>query len=200
MIRWVFGALIVAVTSIVAISLFLAPDGLLRCSESPSAIDGCEQADVIIAVSGGDTSGRTQHAINLYQSGWADSLIFSGAASDTSGPSNAEVMRSQALDQGVPASAITIEDDSKNTAENAVNTKDILDDENINSAIIVTSSYHAKRTLLEFRERAPSIDLRMSPTPSDRQWSAWWWTTPQGWYLAGSELVKIGIVYMGGTR
>ncbi|NCU39081.1 YdcF family protein, partial [Candidatus Saccharibacteria bacterium] len=98
------------------------------------------------------------------------------------------------------SSAIQIEESSETTKENAENTKDILQDSDINSAILVTSRYHMKRALLEFRSRAPDITFRASPADADNQWSGFWWATPYGWYLALSELVKIVIFYLGGSR
>ncbi|PID30510.1 hypothetical protein CR983_02545 [Candidatus Saccharibacteria bacterium] len=198
MIRWIVGASVVMCTTIIVISFFLAPNSLMNCSDAPSDIAGCERADVIIAVSGGDTRARTQEAIDLYQQGWADKLIFSGAALDKSGPSNAEVMRQQALAQNVPAAAIVVEPLGETTAENAEKTTSLLHDENTRTAILVTSSYHAKRTLLEFQSTAPDIEFRISPASGDSQWSVWWWTTPYGWYLAISELVKIVLLYISG--
>lgn len=200
MIKIIIGIVLGVIVLIVGISWFLSPDNLMRCSETPSEIEGCTAADVIIAVSGGDTQARTQEAIDLYNNNWAPRLIFSGAALDKSGPSNAAVMKEQAMEQGVPEEAITIEEQSETTKENAENTKDILADENIHTAIVVTSSYHMKRTILEFRERAPNVTFRAHPARSDTQWSVWWWTTPYGWFLAISELTKILFFYVGGSR
>lgn len=200
MIRWIVWPLVIIIVTIVVISLFLAPDSLLRCGETPSEVAGCERADAIIAVSGGDTTARTQEAIDLFKNGWGELLVFSGAALDKSGPSNAEVMRNQALQQGISPGVIRIEEESATTAENALETKSILKEEGVQSAILVTSSYHAKRTQLEFSQRATAIDFRVRPVSSDRQWSGYWWTTPHGWYLAVSELVKILIFYAGGSR
>ena len=199
MIKWiVMGGVVLLALLIGGISWFLAPDNLMRCSSAPSNLQGCGQADVIIAVSGGDTTARTQEAIDLYTSGWAPKLIFSGAAQDKSGPSNAAVMRQQALRQGVPETAITIEEKSETTKENAEKTRDILADKDIRTAIVVTSGYHMKRTLLEFRDRAPDVEFRAHPTVADSQWSSWWWLTPHGWYLALTEIVKIIVFYLGG--
>lgn len=192
--------LVVIVTTIVTITLFLSPNNLLNCSDGPTELKGCEKADAIIAVSGGDTTARTQQAIDLYENGWADKLIFSGAASDKSGPSNAEVMRKQAQNQGVPAGDIVIEENSENTQQNAEKTSGLLQNDDIKQAIVVTSGYHAKRTVLEFRERAPDVEFRSSPSSADNQWSIWWWTSPYGWYLAVSEVVKIIVFYAGGSR
>lgn len=198
--KWLIITVVGFFVIVAGISLFLAPDGLMRCGDSPSEVKDCQAADAIIAVSGGDTAARTQLAIDLYQNGWAPQLIFSGAAQDKLGPSNAEVMRQQAIAQGVPESDVTVEKYSSNTSENAENTSDILTDLKIKNAIVVTSSYHMKRTVLEFRNRAPAVNFRSHPIGSDNQWSAWWWTTPNGWYLAVSEIAKIVVVYMAGGR
>src|SRR5690606_19129558 len=94
--------------SIILISRYLGPDDLAKCSSGPSDKVGCEMADVIVAVSGGDTTARTVEAIKLYQAGWAPKLVFSGAAEDKDSPSNAAVMRGIALASGVPNEAISI--------------------------------------------------------------------------------------------
>ena len=198
--KYIMGAVVVVVVTIVAITMFLSVDNLRNCGEGPSHLKGCGKADAIIAVSGGDTSARTQSAIDLYHAGWADVLIFSGAAHDKSGPSNAEVMRRQAARQGVPADDIIIEPTSETTSENADYTTDILKQLKIRSAILVTSSYHQKRTLLEFEALSPDVNFRSHPSTGDNQWSVWWWTTPYGWYLALSEVIKIIVFYLGGAR
>ncbi len=200
MIRWMSIGIVSFIILVTGISWFLAPDNLMQCSEVPSNLDGCEQADVIIAVSGGDTTARTQEAIDLYKNGWAPKLIFSGAAQDKSGPSNAAVMKRQAIEQGIPEAAITTEDKSETTKENAEKTRGILASKDIRTAIVVTSRYHMKRTILEFRERAPNVTFRAHPTIADSQWSSWWWVTPHGWYLALTEIVKIIVFYLGGGR
>ena len=198
--KTVISIIIVIITTIVAITLFLSADSLSRCSDMPSNISGCQKADVIIAVSGGDTTARAQSAIDLYKNGWADRLMFSGAAYDKSGPSNAEVMRRQAVEQGVLDSNIIVEDNSETTRQNADHTAELFGEYGISSAILVTSSYHQKRTLLEFESRAPNVEFRSHPSTGDNQWSVWWWTTPYGWYLAASEVVKIMVYYVGGSR
>lgn len=198
MIRLVASAAGIIILTIVVVSLFLRVDSLSRCSSYPSATRGCQAADVVIAVSGGDTVGRTQYAIDLYERGWGSKLVFSGAALDKSGPSNADVMRSQAIRQGVPAEDIITETESTTTSENADLTANILIDMGAESAILVTSGYHQKRTLIEFERQAPDVDFRAQSSASDRQWSVWWWTTPRGWYLALSEIGKIMVVTFGG--
>ena len=187
--------------SVMAISLYLAPDDLQSCQPEPGVDSNCMPADAIVAISGGDTPARTAEAINLYDQGWANKLILSGAAADKQGPSNAEAMRQQAIDAGVPASDIIIEESSETTKENATKTQEIIFNHSISDIILVTSAYHQRRAELEFKKLAEGqVTVRNHPVRVDNQWSGWWWLTPIGWYLAGGELVKITLFYAGGTR
>lgn len=185
---------------IAGLSIYLTPNDLANCGGRPSGIGDCRPADAIVAVSGGDTMARTKEAITLYKNGWAPKLIFSGAAQDKSGPSNAAVMRSEARRAGVPEDDIVIEEYSETTKENAERTQSIFDRDEISSVILVTSAYHQRRAGLEFNKRSANVDVRNHPVSRDNQWSSLWWLTPTGWYLALGEFVKIIVFYAGGTR
>lgn len=187
--------------AVFAIGAYLAPDGLRACGETPSGAGDCIKADAIVAISGGDTAARTAEAIRLYENGWASQLVFSGAAADKSGPSNAAAMRRQAVAAGVPPQAILIDEFSETTRQNAANATSLFAENDIYSVILVTSAYHQRRAGLEFGERAgTSIRVVNHPVASDKQWSSWWWVSPTGWWLALSELAKIGVFYAGGSR
>ncbi|MEO5949140.1 MAG: YdcF family protein [Candidatus Saccharimonas sp.] len=190
--------LVLLALAIWGISHYLGPDDLQTCQDVPSDTTGCGVADAIIALSGGDTSARADEAITLYQHGWAPLLIFSGAAADKSGPSNAEVMQRQAIAAGVPSSAIIIETRSENTSENAAATSDILTEQGIKSAILVTSAYHQRRASIEFGRRVPDVSVRSHPVAADDQWGPWWWLTPTGWFLAIPELARSLYLMAGG--
>lgn len=185
---------------ILVIGAYLGPDDLRSCSDMPNGHAPCQSADAIVAVSGGDTPARTGEAIRLFQNGWGKKLIFSGAASDPNSPSNASVMRTQALEAGIPASKILIDGTSQTTQQNAANVHSIFASHDIHSVILVTSAYHQRRTYLEFKQYNPSIGVRNHPVASDRQWSGLWWLTPVGWWLAGGEMVKIVAFHLGDSR
>lgn len=193
-------AIVALAIVIIGLNAYLGPNDLAGCSERPSKVKPCQAADAIVAVSGGDTSARTREAIKLYQDDWAPKLIFSGAAQDKSGPSNAEAMRRIARDAGVPDEAIITEEQGETTKQNAVNTQNILEQNGIKSVILVTSAYHQRRAGLEFKSRSSDVTVRNHPVPSDDQWSAFWWMTPIGWFLAIGEFVKIVAFYIGGSR
>lgn len=191
----VFFILIIAL-----ISRFLGPDDLGSCENIPSAKEGCQAADVIVAVSGGDTVARTKEAIRLYQNGWAPKLVFSGAAEDKNSPSNAAVMQGIATASGVPHEAIRVEEYGRTTKQNAEKTATLLSEQEDMSIILVTSGYHQRRASLEFSRVLKSADIRNHPVKQDSQWSSWWWMTPMGWYLAIGELARIVLYYVGVTR
>ncbi len=192
------GLLVILIT---VISVYLTPDDLRDC-KTPALEGTCKKADAIVAVSGGNTSVRAKEAISLYKQGWADTLIFSGAAADTSGPSNAEVMRRQAIKAGVPENVIEVESMAQTTKQNAERTNLLLKGKlNAKRIILVTSPYHQRRASLEFRALAgQKSSIVNHPTPNDPDWPLIWWLTPRGWWLAGGELIKIAAFYAGESR
>lgn len=194
----------VLVIFIVTLSVYLTPDDLSKCQDISTAKQECSKADAIVVISGGNTSTRTEEAIKLYKAGWADTLIVSGAAADTTGPSNAEVMKNQALKAGVLGDDILVESSAQTTKQNAERTKELLNEAGGGGAkrvIVVTSPYHQRRASLEFGVLAgDGITIVSHPTPDDPDWSAFWWLTPRGWWLAVGELVKIGAFYAGESR
>ena len=187
---------------VLGLSFYLTPDDLMACADRPDQTKICERADAIVAISGGDTMARADEAIRLYQNSWAGTLIFSGAAQDKTGPSNAEAMRRHALERGVPDSAIILEEESATTKQNAKKTRNIFEERGASSVILVTSAYHQRRAGLEFTQSAgKNVVVRNHPVATDKQWAGrWWWLTPTGWYLAVSEFFKVIVFYMGGTR
>ena len=198
MIKYLIVVVVVLAAFIFGLGNYLQSDDLAKCDVKPSLVVGCEMADAIIAVSGGDTYARTMYAINLYNNGWAPILIFSGAAQDKTGPSNAAAMKKIALDSGVPESVIRLDEYSETTKQNAENSQNIFAELNVKKVILVTSGYHQRRAGLEFSRRNSGIRIINHPVVNDKDWSVLWWLTPKGWWLAISELVKIGVFYVVG--
>ncbi len=185
----IFPLLLIAI--ILGLSIYLQPDDLRNCNDTVSTLSPCTAVGAVVAVSGGDTNARTDEAIRLYKNGWSDTLVFSGAAQDKSGMSNAAAMQARAISAGVPESSILLDEYSATTKQNAENVQTIFASRNIHSIVLVTSGYHQRRASLEFAKRASSVTVLNHPVSQDKDWSMWWWTNPRGWYLAVSELVKI---------
>lgn len=101
-----------------------------------------EKVDVLITL-GGDSE-RELYAAELYRFGFATKVIMTGYGSSV------VVMANRAVQAGVPAQDIIMEDKSVSTYENAVYSKEIVLKQNYKSAIVVSSPYHMRRTKLVF--------------------------------------------------
>jgi len=186
---------------ITGISFYLQPNDFIGCTETPLAgSEQCEKVDAIVVVSGGDTNARTDEGIKLFENGWADAIIFSGAAHDKTSISNAGAMRLRALFAGIPDEAIYIEEGAATTEENAQKTHEIFAKNNFSKVMLVTSGYHQRRSTLEFHKSNSDVTVLSHPLLNDKDWSAFWWVTPRGWWLAGGEIAKIMAFYIQGAR
>src|SRR5260221_13099772 len=116
--------------------------------------DALVKSDAIVAILG-DPGARPDAAVALWKDGWAPLIIFSGAAIDPESVSSAEIMRREALRQGVPESATLIEPNSTTTDENATEAAKLLGDRRISSSILGTSPWHQRRASLDFSPPVP---------------------------------------------
>ena len=164
---------------------------LLGIGDYLTPSDPLQKADVIVVLSGG--SDRTEWGIKLYQDGWAHKILFSGAAMDKTGPSNAKAMAAAALQEGVPSDAVLIEQKATNTYENGILSKPIIDLINAKNIIIVTSPYHQRRAYEIFKEVFKDQNVKLINSPSG--YSAWsaesWWQKSASFDITVSELLKI---------
>ncbi|MDR0956128.1 MAG: YdcF family protein [Candidatus Nomurabacteria bacterium] len=191
MFKWILSIVVCVIALIFGLSIWLSPDNLKSCGADPSAQIGCGQADAIVAISGGDTEARAKKAIQLYRNGWASKIIFSGAAADPTSPSNAGVMKNLALQAGVPAAAIKLDETSKNTVQNAQNVAKILWQNHLAKIILVSSPYHLRRAEIVFNKTlkksiGQNFQLRTAAA-TDSDWGNSWWLTPRGWLVALGE-------------
>ena len=163
--------------------------------------DPLEKVDAIVAISG-DTGARADTAITLWMAGWAPLIVFSGAAIDPESVSSAEIMRREALRQGVPESAVLVEGASTTTEENAAEVAKLMAARKLRSAILVTSPYHQRRAAFEFHRAFEPRGLVFRNHPaSDPEWNAFlWWRQEPVRSRTLLELVKLGAVYLSQTK
>ncbi len=121
--------------------------------------DPLERAGVVVALGGG--SERAVHAARIYLNGLAPRIIMTGCGS------SAGKMAQQACELGVDYRDIIIEDKAESTYENAVYTRQIIQNAGYRSAIIVTSPYHTRRTKLVFDRvfKDTGVKLQYSAAP-----------------------------------
>lgn len=157
------------------------------------------KADTIVAISGGETDSRTAEAVKLYHDGWASNIIFSGAALDPNGPSNARAMARSAVAAGVPAVDIQLDEDAANTRQNAADVREIIRRQNYQSIILVTSPYHQRRAYIAFRRELGAQFFIVNHSSIDDQWRrSHWWATVYSRSITISEMQKIAYELISG--
>lgn len=113
----------------------------------------------------GGAGDRIIYAAHLYQEGYAPNLLLTGGyitwMAERQAPANdmAEILKML----GVPEEALWYETDSRNTYENALYTRKILQEKGIERIILVTSAMHMPRAVLLFENQ----DFDVIPAPTD---------------------------------
>jgi uncharacterized SAM-binding protein YcdF (DUF218 family) len=109
---------------------------------------------------------RINHAIQLYQSGTVQTLIFTGGVGNRDELAEGEVGRNYAIARGVDAADIFLETNSTSTYENLGNAQAVALENGLETFLIVSTPNHMRRAL------AIAADLNMeaysSPTRSIR--------------------------------
>ncbi|MEB3357240.1 MAG: YdcF family protein [Synechococcales bacterium] len=107
---------------------------------------------------------RPLYGALLYREGKAPRVILSGGRISwmSDGSPESEDMATILKAMGVPAEAILQDPDSLNTYENAVNVKQILEENGMNRILLVTSALHMPRSLMIFRKLG--IEAIAAPT------------------------------------
>ena len=109
---------------------------------------------------------RINHAINLYQQGMVQYLIFTGGLAGNDELAESEAARAYAIGQGVPAEHIFIETESDNSCLNLVEAKRIMDENGMEQALIVSDPLHMRRAI--WLAENIGMDAHSSPTPTTR--------------------------------
>ena len=133
--------------------------------------DEARKADAIVVLGAAQYNGtpsplfeaRLDHAVRLYKDGIAPVFIVTGGKGrprDTT--TEAEAARDYAIAQGVPASKILVEDQSRTTLEQITTVGQMLRDGGLRSAVIVSDRTHMLRSLRIARDQG--IEAYGSPT------------------------------------
>ncbi len=136
----------------------------LKISQPP------QKADVVVVFGGGvgesgspgkSTIERARYAAELYKNRYANRVIFSSGYIYKY--NDAENMKLLALSVGVPEKDIILEQKANSAYENAKFTKEILDDYNWSSILLVSSPYNMCRASLVFKKLDKNLKIIYTP-------------------------------------
>lgn len=141
---------------IVSVALALAVYSYGRFREAPD-----ERYDVIIVLGSGLTRRgapgpalirRSREGAELWQAGYAPNIICTGGVSAYATRSEADGCREILLREGVAPAAISLEERSRSTEENALYAGEIMRANGWHNALIVSDAYHLLRAEWIFRD------------------------------------------------
>ncbi|HWJ77150.1 MAG TPA: YdcF family protein [Niallia sp.] len=156
---------------------------LLNAGTLLAGFDKPSKADAIIILSG--DNGRLEKGVYLFNEGYAEKLILSN--------SNYLDVKKNKIIEKVPKSAIFHENKAVNTYSNAVYTKEIMKENRLNSAIVVTSNYHMLRSKYIFERVYNDTSIKLFYSTSDVKGynPNWWWLNEVGRDLVTTEYLKL---------
>jgi len=108
---------------------------------------------------------RVYKAAQLYRAGKGGRVFVTAGNQpwDEPGPSEASLIGELLVEWGVPADAIQLEGRSRNTRENALNIKPLLEAAGCDRSLLVTSAAHMQRALASFK----AVGLYVYPVSTD---------------------------------
>ena len=180
---------------VVMYSLFCAGSIVLYAKRDDRAPADC------IIVLGAGTNGTTpnavfrerlHHAVTLYQEGYADTILLTGGYSPGNGHSDAYIAGQYLQSLGISAEAILLEEQSTITQENLEFAKEIMENKNLSTAILVSDPLHMKRSMMMAKDY--EIEAVSSPTPTTR-YQTWRsklpFLTRETFFYVGYQIYKI---------
>lgn len=142
-------ATICLVAAIVLLGWLLAPTLLV--------VDSGAGAANAMVVLGGEPWTRPTRGAEVFKESHPALVIVSGNG-------DCQDVRRQMEAQGVPASVIETECQSRSTQENALQSVKLLRAHQATNVVLVTSWFHSRRALACFRKAAPEITFASRPT------------------------------------
>ena len=161
---------IILASGVIILLLMVFAIGIAISIWNYGKVDEKAPADVAIvlgaAISDGEVSPvyreRINHAITLYEEGTVDFIILTGGFGEGSYKSDSQVAKEYALSQDVPEERILIEEKSTITEENLEFSKEIMEEHDLETAIIISDPLHMKRSMLMAEDY--KINALSSPT------------------------------------
>jgi uncharacterized SAM-binding protein YcdF (DUF218 family) len=148
-------------------------------------------ADGIVVLTGG--AERIADAVQLLASGRGQRLLITGVHPDTT---LEEIGRRVSVARQQLECCADIGRSALNTRGNAIETAQWVRGRGFRSLIVVTSSWHMPRALVELGRALPEVELVPYPVVTDRMREAPWWSSPATSRLLFVEYLKLLLAYV----
>jgi uncharacterized SAM-binding protein YcdF (DUF218 family) len=153
-------------------------------SVMPSA--DLRRADGIVALTGDED--RISEAVRLLAEGKARRLLISGVNKSTRAPQIITLNTAGGKEALLFRCCVDLDKRALNTEDNAFQTTAWVRQQRFRSLIVVTSTYHMPRTLIELRQAMPDVALVPYPVKAPRLEERWWSNPRTAWVLSKEYL------------
>jgi uncharacterized SAM-binding protein YcdF (DUF218 family) len=170
--------------------------------------DELERADLIMVLAG-ERIERWLEAVDLYKEGWAPQIVLSPGpagrldallqARGVSYPREGDLSRAAVVALGVPADAVSVLPDGVDHTAQEASALRQRSGPGLRRVIVVTSSYHTRRTKFAFRRAfaGTSVTILVRGSRYSQANPARWWTRRSDIRFVMSELPKF-LAYVAG--
>lgn len=161
--------------------------------------DPLTNADVIVVLGGGPST-RPFEAARLYHQHWAPRILVMQPRADSTAelgltPRESDLLKQVLVRQSVPETNVLIAaDEVMNTYEEALAVRNWVATNQIQTAIVVTDVFHARRARWVFRQqlRHTGVRVLIRATPVREYTTENWWQREEGVAALQSEFLKYG--------
>lgn len=169
----------------VALVALLAGFGIFTASIATARPDNTGKADGIVVLTGG--AERLSEAFDLLAQGNAQRLLITGVNVETT---DREIVRLHPGSERWLACCVDLDRRAMNTIGNAVETREWVSERGFRRVIVVTSSWHMPRTMMELGRALPEVELIPYPVVAGRDGSPGDWPDLASLRLLVTEYAK----------
>jgi len=185
MARLLNGLRVVLIGLMIALGLFAVGFVAFANTIDTARTDPARKADGIVVLTGG--TARIEAGVDLLSRSHAKRLLISGVNRSTT---REELRRLFPKGGALFRCCIDLGRRALNTTGNAIETQNWAQAKNFTSLIVVTSSYHMPRTMVELRRAMPGIELIPHAVEPNKMSLKAWWTDSNSARLLFVEYVK----------
>jgi uncharacterized SAM-binding protein YcdF (DUF218 family) len=163
--------------------------------------DPLRPADAVVVLGGGKRD-RVEEGARLVHADLAPWLVVTDSPINWPGirANYAELMRQEALWQGLPADRILQAPGLvTTTAEEALAVRQLAQAQGWRSLIVVTDPFHTRRARMNFRHAFADTDILVTMRPVQGSWytASTWWKSENGLRETWTEVLKLALYALG---
>ncbi len=164
--------------------------------------DPLEAAEAVLVLGGGGPQ-RVAGGVEVFQAGYAAWFVVTDNWVNMPGvrADYAELMRTEAMWQGVPAERIlSVPEKTRTTYEEALALRTFVEGRGWSSLIVVTDPFHTRRARQMFQDAFRGAGVRIVVRSVNPSWydPARWWQNDDALRETWTEYMKLGLYFVGG--